>query len=454
MLLLSPSHVAFDGVIFSDRPPEAIQSVTVTNAGGTFSFYFDAQDGGYVVDEIPPHIVDFDKFMQFMQNSAQVAAIRRIPATEADLSDFGLYPPAASVEVEFFDGGLLRMNIGGVERVSGHYFATIEGYDDVYIIPQGIAGQFLRPATQIISLYVTPPLRVTSPLSAIRDITFSGRGLERPIAIYATAQAHEEIALAALSFGAPTHIVRGASTYQLDQAYGLHILGALFDIPALEIVKFGLSEAEIAALGFDDPYLAIDYDMINGMSAQLEHVQLRFIPAQGGRFYATLLGSGAVYLIEREPFFDIEYELLLLRWFLTPLLMDLASVTIALPERSYRLDIDVSDPRNPVVYYGGQPLDMNLFHAFFRLITSAAHDGAYLGALSPPDSEQPLLTITYEYLSPNKPPDVLALHSGGARRVNVFVNGAGEFAMRDMFVQRVGEGIENLLAGQPIEENW
>jgi len=346
------------------------------------------------------------------------------------------------------------MNIGGVERVSGHYFATVEGHGDIYIIPHGIAGQFLGPATQIISLYVTPPLRVTSPLSAIRDITFSGRSLERPIAIHATAGASEEIALAALSFGAPTHIVRGAATYQLDQAYGLHILGALFDIPAVEIVKFGLSEAEIAALGFDDPYLAIDYDMINGPTAEPQHLQLRFIPAQGGRFYATLLGSGAVYLIEREPFLDIEYERLLLRWFLTPLLMDLVSVEVALPQRSHRLDIDVSDPRNPAVYYGGQPLDMSLFHAFFRLITSAAHDGAYLGALYPPENEPPLLTITYEYRSPNKPPDILALHYGGVRRVNVFVGGAGEFAMRDMFAQRVIEGIENLLAGQPIEENW
>ncbi|MCL2580109.1 MAG: DUF4340 domain-containing protein [Oscillospiraceae bacterium] len=453
-LLFSPAQPAFDGEIFSARPPDAIQSVTVANAAGTFSFYFDFEDGGYVVDEIPPHIVDFDKFMRFMQNSAQVAAIRRIPAAGADLRDFGLYPPAASVEVKFFDGGSLQMDIGGVERVSGHYFAAVEGYDDVFIIPQGIAGQFLRPATQIISLYVTPPLMVTSPLSVIRDITFSGTSLAQPVTIHATAQADEEIALAALSFGAPTHIVRGAAAYQLDQAYGLHILGALFDIPAVEIVAFGLDDAEIAAFGFDDAYLAIDYDMINGMEAQLVQMRLRFIPAQDGRFYATLLGSGAVYLVEREPFFDIEYERLLLRWFLTPLLMDLASVTIELPGRTHRLDIDVSDPRSPAVYYGGQPLDMRLFHAFFRLITSAAHDGAYLGALSPPDDEQPLLTITYEYLNPNKPPDVMALYPGDVRRVNVFVNGVSEFAMRDMFVQRAGEGIENLLAGHPIEENW
>ena len=455
MLLLAPTYTAFDGVIFSARDPADIRSVSVQNASGSFRFYFDDEEGGYVVDEIPPHIVDFDAFMDFMTNSAQVAAIRRIPLRGQSLDDFGLSSPSATVEVEFFCGDVLRLSIGDVERVSGHYFVMVEGFDDVYIVPRGIAGQFLRPKTQIISMFVTPPLMLSSPLSAVRDITFTGGGLERPITINATAEADEEVALAALSFGASTHIVRGAATYQLDQAYGIQILGPLFAIPALDIVAFGLSEDEIYALGFDRPYMMIEYDMINGVGVEAEQMSLRFIPAEGGRFYATLMGQGAVYLIERKPFFDIEYERLLLRWFLTPLLMDLASVTIDFSDRSHRFDIDSSDPRDLTAYYNGQPLDMSLFHAFFRLITSAAHDGAYLGVLEPPgDGQQPVLTITYEYTNPQKPPDVMMLFPGGVRRVNVFVNDVGEFAMRDMFVQRVREGSENMLAGNPIEENW
>ena len=455
MLLLAPTQTAFEGVIFSVREPSDIRSVSVQNESGAFRFYFDDEEGGYVVDDIPPHIVDYNAFMDFMTNSAQVAAIRRIPLRGEDLNDFGLGSPNATVEVEFFDGHSLKMNIGNADRVSGHFFVMVEGFDDVYLIPHGIVGQFLLPRTQIISLFVTPPLVLSSPLSAVRDITFTGGGLERPIAIHSTAGADEEITLAALSFGASTHIVRGAATYQLDQAYGIHILGSLFEIPAVDIVAFGLSEEEIYAFGFDQPYLAIEYDMINNMEMEVQPMSLRFIPAQGGRFYATRMGSGAVYLIERQPFLDIEYERLLLRWFLTPLMMDLSSVTVDFPDRSHRFDIDASDPRNLTAYYNGQPLDMSLFHAFFRLITSAAHDGAYLGTLElPNDYQQPLLTITYEYLNPNKPPDIMALFPGGVRRVNVFVNDVSEFAMRDTFVQRVREGSENMLAGNPIEENW
>jgi len=65
-----------------------------------------------------------------------------------------------------------------------------------------------------------------------------------------------------------------------------------------------------------------------------------------------------------------------------------------------------------------------------------------------------MLSITYEYTAPGKEPDVLALYPGEARRALVFVNGAGEFAMKDQFAARVLEGCESLLAGRPIEENW
>jgi len=454
-LVLSGAEPTFEAIVFAARDPAELESVTVTNESGTFRFYFDPEEGGFVVDDIPTYIVDLDAFFAFMTNSAQIGAIRRIPAREADLQDFGLYPPVAEVEIEFFDGELLRLGIGIAERVSGHYFATVEGSDDVYIIPQAIAGQFLLPKTQIISRLVTPPLAISSPLSAILDITFTGGGLDHPVTIYTTAGADEDVALAALSFGATTHIVRGAATYQLDQSYGIHILGSLFAITAVDIVAYGLDEAEIAAFGFDDPYMEIEYDMVNSQDiVPPEPMHLRFVPAEGGRFYANLAGSGAVYLIEREPFFDIQYDRLLLRWFLTPLLMDLSSVTIEFPDRSHRFDIDVSDPRSPSVSYRGQALDMALFHAFFRLLTSAAHDGAYLGDLELPNGVQPLLTITYEYLNPNKSPDVMTLYPGDVRRVNVFVNGVGEFAMRDMFVERMLEGSANLIAGVPIEENW
>jgi len=185
-------------------------------------------------------------------------------------------------------------------------------------------------------------------------------------------------------------------------------------------------------------------------------MQLRIAETgEEGLYYATLEGSSVVYIIRREAFLNIEFERLPVRWFLTPLIMDLTAVEVASPGGSYRFELDNTDPLNPVITHDGQTLDTTLFRSFFRLITSTAHDDVYLGLLPPPDpAAAAMLTITYEYSDPGKSPDVLALYRGEARRANVFVNGIGEFAMKDLFAERVIEGVSNLIAGTPIEENW
>jgi len=456
-LLLSskPSGNSSDAIIFASGEPTDVESVTVINSSGVFSFFFDFDEGGYVLDDIPPYIADIEAFFDFMANSARLSAKRQISASGADMQAFGFESPFAEVLISFFDGSQLHLIIGGIERVSGDFYVTVNGFDGVYIFGSAALEQFLLPKTQIISRFVTPPLAVSSPLSAIGDITFTGGVLERPVTILNTAGGSESTALAALSFGAATHIVHGAGVYQLDQTYGVYILGSLFGIEAAGIAGYNLSSAQVAAFGFDTPYMSIDYDMTNGTDADTRHMRLRVAAADNGLYYATLENSGVVFIIGREAFFDIEYEKLLLRWFLTPLIMDLSAITIKAPDTEYRFEINNDNPLDPVITHEGQTLDVTLFRSFFRLLTSASHDDVYLGPLPQPGPDaDTLIMITYEYKNPKKTSDVLSLYRGDARRANVFVNGVGEFAMKDLFAERVLEGSINLIAGLPVEENW
>ena len=451
VLLLAPPRTVGSSIVFVSRGATDIESVFVQNRHGEFSFYFDPYYGGYVVDNIPPYIIDIDVFIDFMINSSNIWATRHIAST--NLEDFGLDAPAAVAEITFFDGEVLRLAIGSVEPVSRNFFAYVHGFDGVHVLPKAVAEPFFRPRTHIISRYVTPPLMVSSPLSAIRDITFAGGGLEQPITIWATAGAGEDIALAALSFGAPTHIVQGAGNHQLYQTYGVYIFGSLFGIRAVDIIAYGISDEDVAAFGFDEPYILVEYDMINGADVPMRGMRLMVVEAGDGLYYATVAGSGVIYTINRKPFMDIRYESLLQRWFLTPMLMTLSSVTVESPGMSLRFEIDNTSPLDPIITHNGQEIDVSLFRAFFRLITSASHDGVHLGNLEMP-GESALLTIIYEYINPYKLPDTLALFPGGVRRANVFVNGAGEFAMRDLFIERVINAAKSLLDGVTFEVNW
>ena len=455
VLLSEPDTAPSEGIIFVSGAPTDIKSVIVYNGSGRFNFYFDFDEAGYVLDDIPPYIADLDAFYDFMANCARLSAVRRIPAGEAGSHEWGLSSPSAQVVIEFFDGSAMGFNIGATELVSGNLYASVHGLDGIYVLPRAIAEQFLLPKTQILSRYVTPPLAVSSPLTAIRDITFTGGGLQLPVTIRTATGGSGETALAALSFGAPTHIVRGAGIYQLDQTYGVHILGSLFAIPALDIAGYNLSSADIDAFGFDDPYMVIEYDMRNGVDAEVRRMRLLVAESEGSYYYATLEGIGAVYMISREAFLDIEYSKLMQRWFLTPLIMDLSAVIVETPDDHYLLEIDNTEPRDPVITHNGKTLDVDLFRAFFRLLTSAAHDGDHIGALaSPPAVSSARVTITYEYINADKKPDSLILYPVDVRRDIAFVNGVGEFAIKDLFALRVVEGCENLVAGITINENW
>ena len=449
-----PETVMTGGVVFSSGEPTDVKSVSVRNESGEFAFLYDDDEEGYIIDDIPPHIVNIEAFINFLAKCAQLAASRHIPPEEAEPFTWGLGTPSAEVEILFFNGEQLRLRIGDKEPISGYFYASVEGHDGVFLFSRTAVEQFLLPKTQVISMLFTPPLTLSSPLSAIRDITFTGGELETPVTIFSTAEASDEVTQAAMSFGAATHIVHGAATYMLDQTYGITILGSLFGIIANDIVGFNLSEAEVSALGFDQPYMSVDYYMWGGDDAGFIRVRLRIVRTNDGRYLAMHAGRGVVFEINREAFLDIEYEKLLLRWFLTPFIADLSAVTIKSSDLSYRFEIDNSGAGDPVVRYEGQILDIDLFRAFFRLITSAAHDGNYLGALYPPRGEEAMLTIIYEYLAPGKSNDVLSLHPGDVRRLLVFINGSGEFAIKDLFAERVLEGSENLIAGRPIEEAW
>ena len=457
-LLFNPEQPEFGGVVFSWGEAADVQAVQVWNEFGSFVFYFDFDENGFVVDDIPPYLVDLEAFVAFMTNSARITALQVIPNLEIVEHLPGYWTDLAGVEVIFFDGPNIIIRILAREPVSGNYYAQVFVMDDritdnLYIIPRSLASQFLQPKTQVITRMITPPLLVSSPLAAVRDITFTGGGLTRPVTVYAVgADADPDVALQAISFGAPTHIVRGAANYQLDQTYGVEIFGSLFAIMG-DIVAYGLTSEQIAAFGFDDPYMIIQYDMVNGINADMRRMTIKIAQAEDGLYYLTLNDICAIFIVPRLPFMDIEFSRLPLRRFLNPLIMSLSAVTIQTPDREYRLEIDNTDMRNPIITFDTMTLDVDLFRSFFRLITSASHDGTYLGPLPPPHG-QAVLQIVYEYIIPEKKPDILALYPGVERRLNVHINGAGEFAMRDLFAERVIQGVENLISGNIIEENW
>ncbi|MCQ2530510.1 MAG: DUF4340 domain-containing protein [Lachnospiraceae bacterium] len=433
--------------VFVDKAPEEITELYVANTTGGYKIY--AEDDGYVFDDMPANIVDQEGFFELMNHSCAFGSLRTVEEDAADLSIYGLDNPTAMVKVIFNDGKEFNLSLGDKERVSGNYYGMVEDDKNVYLFAEEDVLYFYLRKQDYISTVVTPELMVSSPLSAVRDVTFSGTALEKPITIEAVTADKPDVALAAKSFGPATHIVKIKGTYELDQSYGIEMLGSLLGIHATDVVAYNVSDDDYSLLGFDNPYMQVDFSLKNGTDYIADY-QLKLVP-YGNQFMASMLGSGIIFLIDPPSFVSIDYTKLCMRWFLAPMRSDLESLTVEFDGQSFVYTSGSVD-KEIWTKVNGQEMDPELFFSFYRLVTSAAADGKYLEDTV--NEGEPLMTITYKYADGTKQPDVMKLYPGSVRRVNVEVNGITEFDMKESFVETMKNACYNSVAGLPIEENW
>ena len=456
LILLNNQTVEYDSgvTVFLDREPAEIRQLTVTNGSGGFQVFYDDAEEGYVFDDIPVSLVDTGGFFTLMNHAGGFGALRTIEAHAKDLSVYGLAQPNAEVGVIYQDGTAFSLAVGAREPVSGNYYGRVlsEGFpqDTVYLFAEEDVICFLLQKEDYISDLVTPELMVSSPLSAVRNITFSGRALKQPVTVTAVSGAEEETVLKAKSFGPATHLVELKGCYELDQTYGIEVLGSVLGIRALSVAGYNLTEEDLKDLGFEDPYMQVDFSLKNGTDYIADY-QLRLVP-RGEYYLASMLGSGAVFLIEPPAFVSLDPTRLCLRWFLSPLRTDLADVTVEFDGERYVYTSDMEEGGEIEAFVNGEPLDREQFFRFYRLVTSAASDGQYLE--DPVTEGEPLLTVTYHYNIEGKSPDVMELYPGSLRRVNVRINNVTEFDMRAAFIDALKTACRHTLTGETVEETW
>ncbi|MCD6287254.1 MAG: DUF4340 domain-containing protein [Anaerolineae bacterium] len=449
VLLLSPTDVANSGVSFKTAEPVDVVRVFISNEYGTVDISFTGE--GYVVDDIPAELVDMEELIDLLTNCGMVYAVRTAAAAPRDLESYGLAEPAARVEITYADESALTLIIGNIERVTGNTYFSVEGDPAVYLMESEHSTGFLLPKKAYVEDLVTPELVLSSPLSALLDVTFIGGQLAEPVTVEAVATKDPEVARTAISFGTATHIVRGKGVYELDQTYGVEMMGALLGISSYDIVGYQFTQEEIMAFGFDRPTMQVEFDLKNGVDVQVEHYALAVLK-EDDTWYMTSNDNGVIYVVQEPAFLQLEYSKLLVRWFLSPMLMDVRAIELTTEGKEYDFVITGATNAEKQVTCNGKELDIERFRTLYGLLTNAAHDGRLLTNVVVKGA--PLLRLTYHYLDEQKQPDVMELYPGDARRVTVRVNGVTELAMREMYLIRVQEALSVLWTEDPIETDW
>ncbi len=442
-------------VTFKAAEPVDVRNILINNEYGIFSITFTGE--GYRVDDIPAELVDMEEFLDLLTNCGKVYATQIVTADPQDLAPYGLRQPAAQVTVTYSDESTLTLLIGNTEQVTGDTYFSVTGDPPpllsgaVYLMESERSTGFLLPKKAYVEDRVTPELALSSPLSAILDVTFVGGQLADPVKIDAVASGDPKVVRAAVSFGAPTHIVQGKGTYELDQTYGVEMLGSLLGITAYDIVGYQFTREEMLAFGFDHPTMQVTFDLKNGLDAEVEHYVLEVLQKDDVT-YMTRNHNGVIYMVQEPAFLQIQYSKLLVRWFLSPLLIDVRAIEIATEGEYYEFIITGETNAEKQVTCNGKDLDIERFRTLYGLLISAAHDGRRLEDVTVEGT--PLLQLTYHYLDEQKQPDVMMLYPGDTRRVYVQVNGVTELAMEETYLTRVQEAMNTLWTDDPIETDW
>ncbi len=129
--------------------------------------------------------------------------------------------------------------------------------------------------------------------------------------------------------------------------------------------------------GFDTPFLEIEFDYKNGKEAEVVPYRLR-ISKQEEEYLATVNDEGIVYRILDLPFLHIKYEDLVLRWFVSPFISEVAALSVAMDGQETRYEISGENVKDISVTRDGEPVADELFRSYYNLVTSAAFDGEML----------------------------------------------------------------------------
>lgn len=446
-----PEAPAEQALFLENRLPDEVQSVSVENRNGSYTVTREGE--GYRLHDIPAELVNPEYLAMLLDECSQVRYREAVTKDLTRLADYGLAEPSAVVSVTYTDGASLRLLVGNEEPVSSGCYFMCEGGGEVLLMEKGRSVRFTMPVEKFIDFIIVPPEETQSPLSELQDITFSGTRLEKPIVLKAVLPERSDLQIVGLSFGALTHLVVEPSLHEANTSALNMIADQLLGLMSEEIVDYNCTWQELSRYGFDKPWLQIDFDYKDGGRAEAVHHTLRVCRWEGS-YIAAYDDEGVVYRILDQKFLHLEYPDLVLRWFVSPFISDVRSLTAEFGGSVHLYNISGKSAKDVAVKNGsGVPVDAELFRKFFNLAVSAASDGKLLSQ-RPEISGEPLLTLRYGYRNAAKKDDLLRFYEAGPRRLWVEVNGVCESAVRREFLNCLQNACLALENGEDFSAEW
>ena len=123
------------------------------------------------------------------------------------------------------------------------------GEKEVLLMKHSRSVRFTMPLTKFIKYVIIPPCNVNSPLSIIKDITFSGTSLPEPIIIEAVDESNPQDMRDAASWSSNSSRAF-PGLHEIDQTEAIKVFNSLMGLISEGVVDYNCTNKQLKSYGF------------------------------------------------------------------------------------------------------------------------------------------------------------------------------------------------------------
>ena len=425
--------------------PADIKQIDVENKDGSFTVTSHTPEGEATVYTL----VGFEDYAlqdgiadEIASHSAALDFTRVISA-DANLADFGLDKPAATVKIAYNDdtSAVIRVGSDAAGENTGTYVA-FGSSNTVYLVSTDDVSAFLYSINSLISLDITDPME-DSDNSEFSTLTISGARFDEPI----TLEPNTDDAVEA------TYVVTSPKHFYANATESYDIAGNIRGLYAESVVCVNPSDSQLSSYGLSTPYATVkasypDTDITLHASA----------PGDDGIVYVFNPDKNVVYTIQLAAvsWAKTSLDLLLPENPIAVRMKYVSGISFTAGDTDFTLDVKTTveestdddgneqEVTTTTASYNGKELTEANFNVFFQNLNAIKNQGS-----AEESGSGKVMTVTYTY-STDRASDTLTVYGTGAAKYILDVNGVTVGTASKSYIDNLIEGAKALINGETV----
>ena len=437
-----------------------IVSITVENTLGSFTARLHDHDGDshWIIDDFD---VDESLLAQNMLESlastvTNMTARSVIEEDPADLAQYGLDKPQATVTVNYTDGSF-KLMIGDVVTSGSANYVMINDDPTVYsYYTYEISSLMSNDKMSMINTVVVPSYD-NEAAPKIKKITVIRKDLDKPIVLEALPDVPEDsdsIQIYSYTFTSPGDVY-------LDLNTGTNYLYAMFGLSASKAAYTEVTDETKAATGLDDPFCEVDMlveDVIyrlyigDAITEEVTDTTTGAVTEKVTGYYGICNKvPDVIYIFDKSSVIWAEMQPTdyMSKLFLVPYIYDVDTLHYHDSDLDFTVTITGTNEDN-AMYLDGKEIDSALFRSFYQYLVSCRGEDMYTDEAR----GDFIAEFTYNYEDKREPDTVTFYASEEGRDLIIAINGSNIFKTKWNYGTRLQENAQALVKGEEIVQNY